>query len=178
MSLLRESRPCIIDYICEADQIYRAKYRVERLLFKHSVVIFPNQASLTAAGQHALTQRFDPQVRTDDFSHSTFESSRLILLLSLRQSSTDTAKLDDPKASLYYILIFATSREHQFNSLGMDSFPIPSFCKVSLHQRSSSTRVIKPFTGPRFQMRIARRASRDSIAGISMLPFTSAILRK
>jgi len=67
MSLLRESRPCIIDYISEADQIYRAKSRVERLLFKHSVVIFPNQSSLTAAGQHALTQRFDPQVSLTTF---------------------------------------------------------------------------------------------------------------
>ena len=146
MSLLRESRPCIIDYILKLTRYARAKSRVERLLFKHSVVIFPNQASLTAAGQHALTQRFDPQVRTDDFSHSTFESSRLILLLSLRQSSTDTAKLDDLRANQSYILIFATFPGHPFSSSVMDSFPIPSFCKVCLHQRSSSTRVIKPST--------------------------------
>ena len=36
--------------------------RIEQLLYKHSVVVFPNRADLTTAGQHKLTQRFDPNV--------------------------------------------------------------------------------------------------------------------
>ncbi|GAA5840722.1 hypothetical protein JCM5353_005744 [Sporobolomyces roseus] len=53
---------CIVEGIKDINNLSDEEFAtVERLLFKHSVVIFPNQASLTAAGQHALTQRFDPQ---------------------------------------------------------------------------------------------------------------------
>ncbi|GAA5920819.1 hypothetical protein JCM1841_005111 [Sporobolomyces salmonicolor] len=36
-------------------------FTIEQLLYRHGVVVFPNQTTLTPAAQHALTQKFDPQ---------------------------------------------------------------------------------------------------------------------
>ncbi|GAA5931988.1 TauD/TfdA family dioxygenase [Sporobolomyces koalae] len=53
---------CIIEGIEDINNLTDNEFAtVEALLYKHGVVVFPNQANLTTAGQHALTQRFDPQ---------------------------------------------------------------------------------------------------------------------
>lgn len=45
---------------CSIADSFLHLHSVERLLYKHSVVVFPNRADLTTDGQHKLTQRFDP----------------------------------------------------------------------------------------------------------------------
>ncbi|GAA5885227.1 hypothetical protein JCM16303_005964 [Sporobolomyces ruberrimus] len=57
----REEFGCIVEGIQDINNLTDEEFlSVQQLLYKHSVIVFPNQAGLSTAGQHALTQRFDP----------------------------------------------------------------------------------------------------------------------
>ncbi|GAA6061408.1 hypothetical protein JCM10212_004466 [Sporobolomyces blumeae] len=53
---------CVVHGIKDINNLSDEEFdTIEKLLYKHSVVLFPNRDDLTPAGQHALTLRFDPQ---------------------------------------------------------------------------------------------------------------------
>ncbi|GAA5950126.1 hypothetical protein JCM3765_004205 [Sporobolomyces pararoseus] len=57
----KEEFGCVVEGIKDINNLSEEEFAtVEQLLYKHSVVVFPNRADLTTDGQHKLTQRFDP----------------------------------------------------------------------------------------------------------------------
>ncbi|GAA5914655.1 TauD/TfdA family dioxygenase [Sporobolomyces salmoneus] len=59
--LRQEEFGCIVEGIKDINNLDDETFAtIEKLLYKHSIVVFPNRADLTTEGQQKLTQRFDP----------------------------------------------------------------------------------------------------------------------
>ena len=123
-------------------------HSVEQLLYKHSVVVFPNRDDLTTEGQHKLTQRFDPNAIEYGHGKVGRPDNKSILHPDLRNSSATA-----PSAT-------------------------PTSSKVSLRPRDCDTLRIKLFTRRKFRTRTARKALRGFTVGIWTQLCTSATPRK